>query len=234
MNDRNHTSFVRRLEREDVAQAGRRYQALFRILDLVSLHADASVWDQVSALTDEEFNRVFEAHYPDAPQSERRKLVSDFLLEDPEALSTTNVFRALMASKRRGLKEFMAQVHLFSVDNRRRRMDADKASKEPITRDHAMTVVRLPEGHGSGKIVRAAVLYKGFVWSKPSPMRHSDIINEMYDILGGNIDSMQTDGFVSASGHFLGRRSALVLARDCGQEFIEEPAGDELFSENIW
>jgi hypothetical protein len=65
-------------------------------------------------------------------------------------------------------------------------------------------------------------------------MRHSDIINEMFDILGGNVDSIQMDGFVSASGHFLDRRGALVLARDFGQEFIEEPAGDELFSENIW
>lgn len=111
-------------------------------------------------------------------------------------------------------------------------MDAELDPKSPTCYD--MTVARFLDGQASGRIVRAAVLYKGFVWSKPAPMRHSDIINEMFDILRGVVDSIQTDGFVSASGHFLERRCALILARDCGQELIEEPGGEKLFSENLW
>jgi hypothetical protein len=232
MSNRNHHPFPSRIERGDVTRAGRRYQAIFRILDLVSPQSCVLVWDQISRLTDKEMGQVFEIHYPDFPAPERRKLIEDFLQEDPEALATPNVLRAVMAYKRRGLKEFMAQIHPFSAANRRRRTDPDTGPKEPLSR--AMEVTRRLDGQGSGRIVRAAVLYKGFVWSKPAPMRHSDIINEMFDILGGNVDSIQMDGFVSASGHFLDRRGALVLARDFGQEFIEEPAGDELFSENIW
>lgn len=227
MNDRDQTSPAVLAERENLSRAGRRYQVLFRILDLVSHESPATVLEQVCALPDHEVTRLFEAYFPDLPPSERRQLVEDFLQEDREALAMSNALRAVSAYKRRGLKEFMAKVHPFSVANRRRRMEAAPSR-------HDMTVARFLDGQASGRIVRAAVLYKGFVWSKPSPMRHSDIINEMFDILGGNVDSIQTDGFVSASGHFLERRSALILARDSGQEFIEEPAGEELFSENLW
>lgn len=232
MNLRNQTSHPGPADRENLARAGRRYQALFRILDLVSHESSATVWEQVCRLSDHEVARVFDVHYPDLPSSERRKFVAEFLQEDPEAITMPDVLRAVMAYKRRGLKEFMAQVHPFSVANRRHRMDAEGGRKDTLR--HDMTVARFLDGHGSGRIVRAAVLYKGFVWSKPAPMRHSDIINEMFDILGENIDAIQTDGFVSASGHFLDRSSALALARASGQEFIEEPTGDELFSENIW
>ncbi len=199
---------------------------------MVSPESEATVWEQVCGISDNELTRVFETHYTDLPPFDRRKLVENFLQEDPKAGAMPNVLRAVMAYKRRGLKEFLAQVHPFSEANRRRRMVAEIVSKNPP--DHSMSITRHREGQGSGSIVRAAVLYKDFVWSKPAPMRHFDIINEMFDILGGNVDSVQTDGFVSASGHFLDRRSALALARICGQEFIEEPAGDELFSENLW
>jgi hypothetical protein len=232
MNDRDQTSPPGPVERENLSRSGRRYQVLFRILDLVSHESSATVLEQVCGLPDHEVTRVFETYYPDLPPSERRRLVEDFLQQDADALAMSNVLRAVTAYKRRGLNEFMAHVHPFSVANRRRRMDGELGRKD--TPRYDMTVARFLDGQASGRIVKAAVLYKDFVWSKPSPMRHSDIINEMFDILGGNVDSIQTDGFVSASGHFLDRRGALVLARDSGQEFIEEPVGDELFSENIW
>lgn len=227
MNDQDQTSPAVPVERESISRAGRRYQVLFGILDLVSHESPATVLEQVRDLPNHEVTRIFEAYFPDLPPSERRQLVEDFLHEDPEALAMSNVLRAVTAYKRRGLKEFMAQIHPFSVANRRRRM-------KTFPSRHDMTVARFLKGQASGRIVRAAVLYKDFVWSKSAPMRHSDIINEMFDILAGSVDSVQTDGFVSASGHFIDRRRALILARGSGQEFIEEPVGEELFSENLW
>lgn len=98
----------------------------------------------------------------------------------------------------------------------------------------AMTVVPLVVGRARGKIERVAVLYKGFVWSKAAPKRHHDIINEMFDILGGNIDSIQIDGFVSSSGHFVDRMEAMALVRASDQSLLEPLRGEELFSENLW
>ncbi len=64
-------------------------------------------------------------------------------------------------------------------------------------------------------------------------MRHSDIINEMFDILGGNVDSVQADGFVSLRAFLepsrrAGSRSSLWT------EFHRGTDGRRAFSENIW
>jgi hypothetical protein len=222
---------VRAVEKAAV-QAGCRYQVLFRILDHICDLPVASVGEGAAMLSDDALAGLFLLHHPDVAEGERRQVVMAFLAEDPEALAMPDLTRAVSAYKRRGLREFMAVVRPISEANRRRRLGSDTPRVKPF--DDAMTVSQLQNGHGQGRIVRAAILYKGFVWSKPAPKRHSDIINEMFDILGEELDAPQAEGFVSSSGHFLDRREALLLARASGQTFLEEPPDDELFSENLW
>lgn len=90
------------------------------------------------------------------------------------------------------------------------------------------------EGIAEGPVMAAAILYKGQVWYKAAPARHSDIINEMFTTLGGVVDAPQVDGFVTLSGHFVDRQEGLKAARAAGQFFLEEPRSAELFSENLW
>lgn len=82
-------------------------------------------------------------------------------------------------------------------------------------------------------IVAAACQIDGLTFSLPAPARHGDVLWSM-SALG--LDAIQaTQGFLDHRGVFVGRRAAMIVARNWEQVTDEEfdPDGD-LFSEHIW
>jgi hypothetical protein len=92
-------------------------------------------------------------------------------------------------------------------------------------------------------IVAAAVRINHCVCSMQAPARHHDILRQIAGLFDPGerpaaTYEAETQGFLTDAGHFLGRREALVHARDCGQVLKRKPGigyqGDELFSEDLW
>lgn len=97
-------------------------------------------------------------------------------------------------------------------------------------------------------IVAAAIKFPGreghaLICFVPRPGRHHNILHSLR--MQFNEKSERTassyagevQGFITSEGEFLGRREALIYARDRGQMKPRKPGdynGDELFSEDLW
>lgn len=213
-------------------EAGEAYQIIFRVLDLLCEDHDSDICERLSRLPDSEIGAVVAMHGRRSVE-DARVLVHAFIADHGKQEASLPGISNILALKRRGLIEYMSFIHPIAERNRKRRLSGSHGvSRDVLTR--AMTVTPRPAGSPRGSVVRAAVMYKGFAWSMPAPARHSDIFNEMFDMLGGMIDAPQTEGFLVASGHFVDRVDGLAAARAAGQPFIEQPTSGELFSENLW
>ena len=88
-------------------------------------------------------------------------------------------------------------------------------------------------------ILRAAVRWKGGVWSLPAPRRHGDVLMFMDEMFASSEPGMDGEqGFLTSHGRFVGRRIAYRIAVNAGQ-FGNGPGGgpdqrDELYSEDVW
>jgi hypothetical protein len=215
-----------------VRRAAGNYQALYRILDLISGEEPGALAGRVASIEHDLLKKVVSPYCDDL--SGACDFAAAFLAANADAVDGRDFPGAVLELKRRGMREYLATVRDYRTEVRRERMERHRPSPSQNPFETAMSVTTPPDGSWSGPVVRAAVLYKGFAWSKPAPARHSDIINGMFPILGEVVDTPQTDGFITASGHFLNRVEALLAAVAAGQKFIEPPVSEELFSENLW
>lgn len=81
-------------------------------------------------------------------------------------------------------------------------------------------------------IVSAAVRSNGLVISMPRPARHADIINRLPRKLSLLVKPSD-QGFLTDAGYFVGRETALDLARQANQ-LLKPTTHRELFSEDLW
>lgn len=82
------------------------------------------------------------------------------------------------------------------------------------------------------KIVAAAILYEGRLYTLPQPARHSHVIGVIWHEIKKQVAG-ETQGFVTDEGKFVDRKEALRIATEAGQ--ITEPSGlPELYSEDLW
>lgn len=91
------------------------------------------------------------------------------------------------------------------------------------------------------RIVAAAIFHMpGMICFLVSPARHHDIIRAMAQA-GLQTPITGTQGFITSTGRFVGRREARGIAEEAGQlieceqdgvKFIREHS--ELFSEDVW
>jgi hypothetical protein len=86
------------------------------------------------------------------------------------------------------------------------------------------------------KIVCAAVLLEDTVYFMDPPARHWNILHAMAEFLGETQDSRWTQGFLTDTGDFVMRRSALMIAERSKQllQPIPRDRAQELFSEDVW
>jgi hypothetical protein len=83
------------------------------------------------------------------------------------------------------------------------------------------------------RILAAAVLQDGVIYSAPAPGRHHHVMMQMLG-QGVYVDHTHIQGFVTDTGVFLNRKDALAVASGAGQ-LIRKTAPDyELFSEDLW
>lgn len=85
------------------------------------------------------------------------------------------------------------------------------------------------------KIVAAAVMHGGTVYSMPPPARHYNILQDMY-AKGIKQDHTTEQGFLTDHDVFVRRKPALMIAEHAGQ-LKRKPGGyqgPELFSEDLW
>lgn len=85
---------------------------------------------------------------------------------------------------------------------------------------------------------------KDFICFVPAPGRHHNVLHSLHQQFGagaarsGTSYGGEVQGFLTDKGAFLGRREALIHARECGQQLLrkhdEGYQGDELFSEDLW
>ena len=86
-------------------------------------------------------------------------------------------------------------------------------------------------------ITHVAVRFRGVTYSLPAPNRHHHVIMHIARVTGAEtIDSHGEDqGFLDASGRYLTRKQALVIARACDQILPNaEIAEYGFFSEDVW
>ncbi|MGQ7794495.1 hypothetical protein ACUN0C_18985 [Faunimonas sp. B44] len=76
-------------------------------------------------------------------------------------------------------------------------------------------------------IDRAAIRYKGTIYSQHRPARHHDIIRYMHQ-QGFGPECMHEQGFVTTDGRFVNRREAAAL--------VDQPLKwpPLLYSEDLW
>jgi len=81
------------------------------------------------------------------------------------------------------------------------------------------------------KIVAAAIIQDGKLYTLPSPARHHDLISLIYGEIGRRVDGRQ--GFVTEDGTFVDREEARRIVVKNGQ--CPTPCHcRELFSEDLW
>jgi hypothetical protein len=88
-----------------------------------------------------------------------------------------------------------------------------------------------------GRIIAAAILYEGNVYSIEAPGRHHDICRWMVDVLGMSTESTREQGFVTEEGHYASRKIAKIIAERAGQLNVVRPKTSPdhlLFSEDLW
>lgn len=77
-------------------------------------------------------------------------------------------------------------------------------------------------------------LYPDYVTvTAPPPARHAQLLHPIA------LDTVGPDdqGFLTSAGRFVGRREALRIVEEAGQQQIDHPsknAGGQLFSEDLW
>ncbi len=88
------------------------------------------------------------------------------------------------------------------------------------------------------RITHVAIRFQGRVWSLPAPNRHHDVIRLIVAETGvATVDAYGDDqGFLIDGERYCRRKSALRIARECGQL---KPGGvgerrGELYSEDVW
>lgn len=87
------------------------------------------------------------------------------------------------------------------------------------------------------RIIRAAVRWRGGVWSLPKPKRHGDIGMLMFEMFGHNTPGMDGEqGFMTSQGRFVDRKIGRRIAVASGQYGDGEgpPHPEQLFSEDLW
>lgn len=90
--------------------------------------------------------------------------------------------------------------------------------------DHARA-----EAMSTRKIVAAAIKRGRMICSMPRPARHGDIIRQMAEA-GIEAPIAGEQGFLTNYGHFLGRESALAIAKESGQIVHKHGDQSQLFS----
>lgn len=83
------------------------------------------------------------------------------------------------------------------------------------------------------RIVAAAILQDGVVYSVSRPGRHHNVIRMMYES-GNPQEEGHVQGFVTNEGIFVDRKDAYIIARDAGQILDKTFPSDTLFSEDVW
>jgi hypothetical protein len=85
------------------------------------------------------------------------------------------------------------------------------------------------------KIVAAAVMHGGKVYSFPPPARHHTILHDMYE-KGIRQDHTTEQGFLTDHDVFVRRKPAAMIARHAKQipEKKKTDPQDILFSEDLW
>ncbi len=85
------------------------------------------------------------------------------------------------------------------------------------------------------RIVAAAVLFEGKIYTMEAPARHWNIVHAMAES-GIPQDQRSTQGFLTSSNTFVRRRPALMIAENAKQLLrpIEKNRTQELFSEDVW
>lgn len=87
----------------------------------------------------------------------------------------------------------------------------------------------------SKRIVAAAIMYQGKVYSLPAPARHHDVIRHIAEATGETSIGENEQGFLDDLGQFLRRRPAMLVAQRAGQLLSNRaPVLRELYSENVW
>ena len=86
-------------------------------------------------------------------------------------------------------------------------------------------------------IERAAIRFRGHVYSLPPPNRHHHVMRHIRETTGAAYVYSPGDdeGFLDSLGNYLTREQALAVALRCGQ--VKVPADvrcGELFSEDLW
>lgn len=81
------------------------------------------------------------------------------------------------------------------------------------------------------RIVAAAIVYKGKTYSLPAPNRHHNVIWLIHDETG-DTNIQGTQGFLTDTGKFVGRKQAKAIALKSEQ--ITETEHDDLYSEDLW
>ena len=83
------------------------------------------------------------------------------------------------------------------------------------------------------RIVAAAIMQRGKLYTLPAPARHPDIIRVIYAETGRPVNGDQ--GFVTNTGRFVGRKQAWRIANEAGQKIAPIAcAPGLLFSEHLW
>jgi hypothetical protein len=85
---------------------------------------------------------------------------------------------------------------------------------------------------------------KDLIMFVPRPGRHHNVAHSLHYSFEEPHErthrsySGEVQGFLTDTGEFLGRREALIHARECGQPMLRQMGvgyqGDELFSEDLW
>lgn len=91
---------------------------------------------------------------------------------------------------------------------------------------------RIPTVDDASHIVAVAVRANGLIISMPAPARHFNIMKSMPAKMARSV--LPSDqGFVTDTGHYVGREDALRIATAAGQ-LLKPTAHRELFSEDLW
>lgn len=83
----------------------------------------------------------------------------------------------------------------------------------------------------AARVIGAAILVDGEVYSVSRPGRHRDVIRLYAKDRGQRLPAGAIQGFLTDSGFFVGRVQAARLAFESGQ--IASPKA-ELFTEDLW
>jgi hypothetical protein len=87
--------------------------------------------------------------------------------------------------------------------------------------------MNLPE-----RIVAVAVREGALTVSMPAPARHGDVLRRLHD-LTGIVLAGDDQGFLTSTGHFVGRQDAVEVARAAGQ-IVAPKWPPFLYSEDLW